>query len=396
MGDQDRNTRRGHGEGSIYKNRKGLWVAQFSIGRNPRTGKPERMTFYGKKRGEVRDKLTEAKYKLKQNMFVKPSPIKLSEWLVEWLELYMKVSVKQTTFESYSSWVYKHIIPELGDVILQKLRADEIQRFINNKREELSSRSARHIYRLLNAALDEAVKQKKLSENVMVDVKRPALEKFEINPWTIDEKNFFLKSIREHRLYPLFLLALEGGLRRGELLGSKWFDLDHEKNELAILRSYNVIKGGAKFSEPKGGSKRTIKLPSKVTDELLRWKEKQSKEKEFLGRSYQDQGLIFSTKLGTPIYPREVNREFDRLIGMAQVRRIRVHDMRHTHATVLLKLGVHPKVVQMRLGHKDITITLQIYSHYVLGLDEEAADKLDGVLEIGDTMESDNASNLDS
>lgn len=384
MSETGKTKRRGYGEGSIYKNKQGLWVAQLSIGRDPRTGKPERMTFYGKKRGDVRDKLTEAKYKLKQNMLVKPSPIKLGEWLEEWLELYMKVSVKQTTFESYSSWVYKHIIPGLGDVILQKLRTDEIQRFINNKCEELSSRSARHIYRLLNAALEEAVRQKKLSENVMVGVKRPVLEKFEINPWTIDEKNFFLQSIKEYRLYPLFLLALESGLRRGELLGLKWFDLDHEKNELAVLRSYNVLKGGAKFSEPKVGSKRTVALPSKVTDELLRWKEKQSKEKELLGRSYQDHGLIFSTTLGTPIYPREVNREFDRLIEIAQVRRIRVHDMRHTHATVLLKLGVHPKVVQMRLGHKDIAITLQIYSHYVSGLDEEAADKLDRALDIGE------------
>ncbi len=276
----------------------------------------------------------------------------------------------------------------LGDVILQKLRTDEIQRFINNKCEDLSPRSARHIYRLLNAALEESVRQKKLSENVMVGVKRPVLEKFEINPWTIDEKNFFLQSIKEYRLYPLFLLALESGLRRGELLGLKWFDLDHEKNELAVLRSYNVLKGGAKFSEPKVGSKRTVALPSKVTDELLR----QSKEKELLGRSYQDHGLIFSTTLGTPIYPREVNREFDRLIEIAQVRRIRVHDMRHTHATVLLKLGVHPKVVQMRLGHKDIAITLQIYSHYVSGLDEEAADKLDRALDIGKTMETDKVS----
>lgn len=391
MSKVEKKSRRGPGEGTIYKTKKGLWVAQLMVGRNLITGKTERMTFYGKTMGEVRDKLIEAKYQLKQNTLVKPSLVTLGDWIVEWLELYMMNSVKQTTYESYSSWVYNHIVPGLGDIPLQKLRADKIQRFLNRKRDKLSSRSVRHIYRVLNASLKKAVNQKMLPENVMSAVKRPALEKYEINPWSTDEKNLFLNRIQKHRLYPLFLLALESGLRRGELLGLKWLDLDHENNKLTIIRSYNVVKGGAAFNEPKAGSRRTITLPAKVTSELLLWKADQNKEKELLGRNYKDHGLMFSTTMGTPIYPRDLNRYFEKLIELTGVRKIRLHDLRHTHATVLLKLGVHPKTVQMRLGHKDITITLQLYSHYVPGLDEEAAEKLDRVLDIDSATELEDA-----
>jgi integrase len=376
MGETKKKTRRGPGEGTIYKNKRGMWVAQLVVGRDPRTGKPGRMTYYGKTMGEVRDKLVEAKYQLKQNELVRPSSETLGDWIVEWLEDYTKNSVERTTFESYSSWVYKHIIPGLGEIPLQKLHGSKIQRFINDKCCDLSSTSVRHICRILRASLEEAVEQGKLNKHVMERVKRPKKEEYRIDPWEIDEKNQFLSKIREDRLYPFFLLALESGMRRGELLGLQWRDLDSRNNKITISRSYNVVKGGAKFGKPKAGSGRTITLPEKVTDELLAWKAIQAKEKEFLGKGYKDQGMIFTTSIGTPIYPREVNRHFERLIELAGGRKIRFHDLRHTHATVLLALGVHPKVVQLRLGHKSIKVTLDLYSHKVDRLDEEAAQKL--------------------
>lgn len=195
--------------------------------------------------------------------------------------------------------------------------------------------------------------------------------------------NKFLSVAREHRLFPAFLLEWGTGIRCGELLGLKWEDVDLNKGYISIRRSLIMLKGGLGFSEPKTEkSRRTIPLPVEVVKELKSWKTKQAEEKLFLGPAYQDNGLVICEVDGTPLAPRNFTRLFEKLLKEAELPKIRFHDLRHTHATMLLVLGEHPKVVQERLGHSTITMTLDTYSHVMPGLQEQASSKLSEILKI--------------
>lgn len=383
--------KRGNGEGSISQRPDGRWIAQASVGHDPKTGKPIRRTFYGKTRAEAAKKLTAALAAAGRGQTAPPAKLTLGEWLATWLETYARPKVRQRTFESYESVIRVHIVPALGKIKLRDLRPEHLQRFLNEKlasgavRREggLSARSVHIMHVVLHAALKQAMREGMVPSNAADAVSPPRVERHEITPPTPDEMAQVLDAIRGHRLFALYLLDWATGLRRGESLALRWQDVDLERGTISIAR--NLIRShehGLVFTEPKTSlSRRTVPLPPIAARELLAHKARQDAEKESMDSAYEDQGLVFATPNGRPIDPDNASHTFKRLLAQAGLPDYRLHDLRHAFASHLLYLGIHPKVVQALLGHSTINLTMNTYSHLTPGLMEQAAAQLNAAME---------------
>lgn len=382
--------RRGNGEGSIYRRLDGVWVGQISVGYDPATGKLKRKSFYGKTRAEVAAKITRALQEIKTGTFIEPTQATFGEWLDKWLTSYKKGQLKPSTYESYEMLINVHIKPALGKVPLAKLQAHMLQSFYNEKLAKgrvdgkggLSTRMVRYLHAIIRQALQQAVKEGLLSRNVADATNPPAVKSKQMRPLTEEELLAFFEAARGDRLFPAYVLAATTGLRRGELLGLCWDCVDLEHGIITVKRQLLALKDGPTLEETtksKSG-RRSVVLTDDAIRELKAWRKRQAQEKLLMGEAYQDNGLVFCKEDGTPLDPREFTKRFQRLLEKAGLPKVRLHDLRHTHASLLLARGVHPKVVQERLGHSSITITLDLYSHLAPGLQEAAAATLNGLL----------------
>lgn len=352
------------------------------------------MFFYGKTRQEVAEKLNKALNDVKQGTFVEPTKLTVGQWLDTWLNEYAKPRIRPTTWDSYEMNVRCHIKPAIGGIPLKQLLPSHLQKLYNDKlaggRADgtggLSPRSVRYLHAILHEALKQAVREQLIARNPADVVAPPRQQKKEIKPLTTEQVQHLLATMKEDRLYSAFLLELGTGLRRGELLGLRWQDVDLDKGIIRVQQSLVRTKKGVLFQAPKTErSRRSIPLPENVVRELKRWKARQNQERLALGEAYQDNGLVFCREDGRWLEPTYFSKCFDKLLEKAGLPHVRFHDLRHTHATQLLQLGVHVKVVQERLGHSTVTMTLDTYSHVLPGLQEDAAAKLNGVLKAKET-----------
>lgn len=377
--------KRGHGEGTIYKRPDGLWVAQVTVGYDPKTGKPKRKSFYGKTRKEVADKIAQALQEISQGGYIEPSKTTLGEWLDKWLVEYKKGQIKPTTYESYEVIINTHIKPVLGNIPLAKLQPHMLQAFYNDKLESgLSTRRVHYCHTIIHQALKQAVKEGLLPRNPAEATSPPAIKNKQMRPLSEDELLKFLDVAKDDRLYAAYVVAATTGLRRGELLGLCWDCVDLEQGIIVVKRQLVPLKKKGLILEEttktKSG-KRTVVLPEDTIRELKVHRKRQVQEKLLLGEAYQDHNLVFCTEKGTPLDPRNFTRHFKRLLKKAGLPTdIRLHDLRHTYATLLLKRGVPAKIVQELLGHSTITITLDLYSHVTLEMQKLAAESLNGLL----------------
>lgn len=382
--------KRGNGEGTIYKRSDGLWVAQVTVGYDPQTGKPKRKSFYGKTRQEVIGKLTEIIQELRTGTFIEPSKATFGEWLDKWLEEYKKGQLKPTTYESYKAIVDIHIKPALGGIPLTKLQPHMLQAFYNEKLENgradgkggLSTRMVRYCHTIIHQALKQAVKEGLLPRNPAEATSPPAVKNKQMRPLTEEELLKFLEVARDDRLYAAFVVAATTGLRRGELLGLCWDCVDLEQGIIVVKRQLLVLKNSLILEETtktKSGQ-RTVVLTDDAIRELKAHRKRQAQEKLLLGEAYQGHNLVFCKPDGTPLDPREFTKHFQRLLKKAGLPQVRLHDLRHTHATLLLKRGIPAKIVQERLGHSSITITLDLYSHVTPEMQRLAAESLNSLL----------------
>lgn len=285
-----------------------------------------------------------------------------------------------------------HIKPEIGNIQLKKLQPHHLQKLYNDKRTHgrvdgqggLSARSVRIMHTVLHSALGQALKEGLVARNVSEATILPRYERKEPRVLTLEEEKRFFKALAEDRLGPAFLLDLGSGLRCGELLALRWEDVNLEEGIIRVSRSLSRVKtdGGPTktiliFQEPKSKkSKRTIPLPKWAVAALKTQKARQNQEKLLAGPSYQDNGLVFATEFGKPIEPRNFTRKFHQLIKKAGITRTNLHALRHTYATRLLEANEHPKVVQELLGHSQIGVTLDTYSHVMPEIKQAAAAKL--------------------
>jgi integrase len=378
------------GRGTIYKRPDGRWAAQIIVGYNPETGKAKRKTVYGNTKQEVANKLSEITHQLNTGTYLEPTKTTLGEWLDKWLCEYKKGKLKAGTYENYETIINVHIKPVLGNIPLAKLQPHMLQAFYNEKLENgradgkggLSTRMVHYFHTIINQVLKQAVKEGLLPRNPAEVTSPPAIKNKQMRPLTEEELLKFFDAAKDDRLYAAYVVAATTGLRRGELLGLCWDCVDFEKGIITVKRQLLILKNGLTLEETtktKSG-KRTVVLPEDTIRELKAHRKRQVQEKLLLGEIYQDHNLVFCKSDGTPLDPREFTKHFQRLLKKAGLPEIRLHDLRHTYATLLLKKGVPAKIVQELLGHSSITITLDLYSHVTLEMQKLAAESLNGLL----------------
>ncbi|QGT99308.1 hypothetical protein SYNTR_0715 [Candidatus Syntrophocurvum alkaliphilum] len=387
--------KRGNGEGTIYKLPDGRWIGQITIGTN-KDGKPKRRSLYGKTKKEVQNKMHELKNQLATGTLPETNKITLADWLTTWINDYKKQELKPSTWESYKSIINTHIIPDLGGVKLDKLRTNDIQRFYNaklekgriqracsrNKEKSLSARTIKNIHTVMHSALEQAARENLINSNPASYTTRPRQEKKEITPLKSEQVKQFLENIKNDWLYPLYITALGTGLRRGELLGLKWQDIDFDNQTAYIKRELLLINNRVQLEEytKTKSSNRSIALPDTVIKQLKKLKTKQKEDKLFLGQEYQDNNFVFCWDDGRVVRPDYPYKRLKELLEQNNLPVIRFHDLRHTFATLLLEAGEHPKVVSEMLGHSTITITLDTYSHVLPSMQQKAAAKLNSFI----------------
>ena len=329
--------------------------------------------------------LTTVLSSLESGIYTERSDVTLGEFLLEeWLPA-IESTIRSTTHASYTTHVKKHILLTLGRVKLQKLTPVMINSLYAQLLKDgkvcgsggLSTNSVRRVHATLHRALGDAVRWDRLSRNPCDAADPPrlqALEEERTRAWTNLELRRFLAAAKNDRLYPLWLTLAMTGLRRGEALALRWTDVDLERARLSVRRSLVPINGTVEVHEPKTSRGRRLVALDPFTVSVLRtWSRRQKEEHLEWGPAWTDSGLLFTRPDGKLMHPERVSKAFRAAVRRSGLPQIHLHDLRHTHATLALAAGVHPKVVSDRLGHATVAITLDIYSHVIPALSEEAA-----------------------
>jgi integrase len=312
---------------------------------------------------------------LGRGAYVAPSKRSTGAFLREdWLPS-LRAQVRPSTWAEHRSKVEVHLAPALGGVLLQRLTPGHLNALYADLLERgLSARTVLHVHATIRRALADATRWGLVPRNVALLASPPRPGRTELQVWTAAELRAFLAVVESDRLYALWLLAASTGMRRGEVLGLQWPDVDLARARVAVRRSLVTVGHQVVVSEPKTAKgRRSVALDPATVAALKAWRKRQAAERLAWGPAWTDSGLVFTREDGRPLHPREVTRAFTRHVLAAKLPIIRLHDLRHTHATLALAAGVHPKVVQERLGHANIAITLDTYSHAVPALEEQAA-----------------------
>jgi integrase len=309
----------------------------------------------------------------------------LNEYLDFWLMSIAKSRVSERTHTDYCDLMRRYVRGVIGKVLLGDLRATQIQKlYADMQTKGLSARVVRYTHSILNSALKKAVELDLLERNVAKFVTLPKQERRELNVLTADDTRRLLQSLASERLSTLFSFAIATGMRPQEYCGLQWECVDLERAVVSIKRAIVWSRKGAgwTFAEPKTSkSRRLIPLPKTLVDELKIHKKQRLEERMRLGPAWQDHDLVFPSEIGTPLHPRNITRVLKRNLRQAGIEKpIRLYDLRHTSATLLLEAGINPKVVSERLGHATITLTLDVYSHVLPHMQEKASDELEAVM----------------
>lgn len=372
--------KRAHHEGSIYQRKDGRWAASLTLGYE--NGQRKRKSFYGKTQREVREQLTAARHAQQQGLPIATERQTVGRFLDRWLNESAKPTIRPRTYTSYAQLIRLHLAPELGRISLAKLSPQEVQEFLNRKLAAgLSPRTVQYLHAVLRRALNQAVKWGLVPRNVATLVDPPRVRREEVRPFTPEQARAFLVAVQGDRLEALYTVALAMGLRQGEALGLRWQDVDLEEGVLSVRTALQRVDGRLQLVEPKSAtSRRTIALPQVAAATLRAHRASQLQERLLAGERWQESGLVFTTRLGKPLIARNVFRSFQRVLARAGIPHQRFHDLRHTCATLLLAQGIHPRVVMEMLGHSQISLTMNTYSHVVPALQKEAAGRMDEVL----------------
>ncbi|HKP51498.1 MAG TPA: site-specific integrase [Chloroflexia bacterium] len=362
------------------------WQFTVELPRDPITGKRRQKLLSAATKREVEDKAMQLRASIGAGGFAEADAKKLTvtDYLKKWLES-SKQSTRATTHRRYGDLMRQHVMPFIGGIKLAKLAPLDVQRLYSDRMEvaRLSPTTVAQIHTILHKALKQAVRWGLLTRNVTEAVDRPRRITPNYVTWNQTQVSTFLAVSDKDELGALWRLALLTGMRRGEILGLKWEDVDFERSVLAVKRALIRSAGkGFEFSQPKSAAgKRAIALSRSVVQALHKHRIRQLEARLAIGTAYVDQGLVFATALGTPTLPNSLMLRFKRLIAEAGLPMLRFHDLRHTSATLMLANGEHPKIVQERLGHSDVSMTLNRYSHVTMDMQKEAASRLDKLLE---------------
>jgi integrase len=390
--------RKGNGEGSIVMIKKGKWKATITIGRD-KDGKLIRKVFYGTTKEEAKDKADKYRLDNKAGLLPEDDKITLEQWVKHWIFEYKANSIKKSTLVKYEG-IYRNYIKgtKFGLTKLKDLKPSHLQTYYNSLTRDArkSPNTIKTMNKMLKAAFQQAFVEKFIMSNPCMHITLPKVESTtEIQIFTLEEQKQFIKAIEGHRHRVLFLIGFGTGLRIAELIGLRWSDIDMKNCELTVnqtirrevkvdLKTGEKIKEGTKtefrITPPKTDkSKRTIPIPSNLIKELKLHQIMQNGERATAGDSYVENGLVFPNALGEPTDARNLTRSYERILTKANIEYKKFHALRHTFATRLFERDVPLKTVSILLGHSDISITADIYTHVMPKEKEKSVDKLNDI-----------------
>lgn len=368
--------------GSIQKKGK-IYYVVLSTGRDPTTRRwKTKWIPVGPDLAEAERLLPEIRARYERGRYQQNEKMTVAEYLKLWREA-CSSSVRRSTYESYVWAIDKHIVPTLGLLPLQKLSPLQIQTMINNltSAKQLSATSVRYIYNVLSNALTRAVKWQILSANPCVAVDPPRKEKYHASVYNREELQQLIEAAKPTKLLVPILLAAGCGLRRGEVCGLRWRDIDAEQQLLFVRHSLDRPEKGKLELLPvkTDHSERAVRIPGVLLQPLKSVEQEQTAAKAAPDSEYKDQDFVFAWEDGSPVDPDFLDKKYRELLAEHQLKPVRFHDLRHTHATLLLLEHVAVKVVSERLGHSSVNITQDIYSHVLPEMQQEAAAAIDRI-----------------
>jgi integrase len=361
-------TRRANGDGTIFKRKDGRWSAQTYV--TLVNGERKRICITKKSREAVRMKLREVQDHENHRVPYSEKDWTVAEYLDYWMRDVQPARVRETTIEIYHVMIKNHIKPTLGHCKLRNLGAYDVRRALEALKE--NGRSARiglACLRILSACLSCAMREELVFRNVATLVEKPKYIPKETAIWTAEQAALFLRTIKDHPQYIAFLLLLTYGMRRGEVLGLRWSDIDFDNGWIHVRQQIGRVKGVIKARELKTeNSRRVLPLMSHVRAALLEQAQKNGIAPPQFNPNFNlsTKGTVVVSKAGTPLEPRNLTRYYNDLVQEAKLPRIKIHAMRHTAATLLKDLNVPVKDAQLILGHSSISTTLNIYQHGTL------------------------------
>lgn len=375
--------RRANGEGNIRKRKDGRWEGRYTAGTDPETGKQIFKNVLGKTQAEVKEKLKKA---LEQNQkidFMRTGKYTVEQWMDEWFENVAKIKVRPSSHQTYRGYIDHHVAPNIGKIPLEKLSTMDLQKLyrklMNKGRVErieskdqpkgLSAKTVRNINQVISSAMDFAVAQKIISENPCKAVSLPKVEHKEMQTIPAEQLQAFLTEAKATGVYEMYYIELATGLRRGELLGLKWQDIDWKNGIIKVRRQVARVDGQIVEAPLKTkNSYRAVSISPQAIEVLREQKRK------------TNDAYVFPSPNGGPISPDSVNNMLKRVLERAGIPKVRFHDLRHTFATIALQNGVDIKTVSGMLGHFSAGFTLDTYAHVTTSAQKEAAQTMGNVL----------------
>jgi len=375
---------------------KRFWIERRPRQSCPRCGGPPRETEERRRetksgfatRKECQAAMNKLLVAVEQQSYTAPTTASVREYLIrEWLPA-VKATIRPSTYNSYVQHVECHVVPHIGTVKLQKLSGSQVNALYAKLAESgrkdgkkgLSPMTIHHVHSCLHKACKDAVRWGHISRNPL-DAADPPRKKGdgtkEMRTWTKEQLKAFLEAMKDERLSPLWHTVAMSGMRRGEALGLRWRDVDLENARLSVRRALIPINREVVVSEPKTAKGRRVIALDPGTVEVLKGQAAcQLGEQQEWDDAWVETGLVFTQENGVALDPESVSRYFRQAVKQSMLPQIRLHDLRHTHATLALQAGVHPKVVSERLGHATVSITLDTYSHAIPAMQEEAAEMI--------------------
>ncbi len=375
--------RRSNGEGNIRKRKDGRWEGRYTAGFDPATGKQVFKNVLGKTQNEVKEKLKKALEESQKLDFTRTGKYTVSQWMEEWFENVCKIKVRPSSHQTYRGYIDHHIAPYIGKTPIEKLSTMDLQKLCRKlmdkgrvKRIEsekqpkgLGPKTVRNIMQVISSAMDFAVAQKIITENPCKAVALPKVEKQEMQTIPAEQLQAFLTEAKASGVYEMYYIELSTGLRRGELLGLKWQDIDWNNAVITVRRQVARVNGKITEAPLKTkNSYRRVSISPQAIEVLKAQKAKTNSE------------YVFPSPTGGPISPDSVNNMLKRVLARAGIPKVRFHDLRHTFATIALQNGVDIKTVSSILGHFSAGFTLDTYAHVTTAAQKEAAITIGNVL----------------
>jgi integrase len=363
------------------------YYAVIYEGVDPATGKGRhRWHAAGSTRKEAERVLADLVKRHHDGDYRPPEKITLGEYLGRWLQT-QRQPLSPSTFASYEGNIRLHVLPYIGSITLQRLTPEDLDELYallltNGRRNKgggpLSAKTVRHVHAVIHKALADATRKGSVTRNVADLADPPKLSsraRPKMKVWNADELRRFFELIEGHHLYVAFYVKANTGMRRGELLGLTWQVVDFDNARLSITQTVTAPRYQVTVSDVKSAhSLRTVDLDERTIAVLRSWRRQQLEQQLETGIRTDEEGFVFAKPNGVPLHPDYFSQTFERLVAGMDLPRIRLHDLRHTHATLLFKEGVPPKVVSERLGHSSVAFTMQVYQHVLPGMQADAAE----------------------